>query len=470
MIRAIVDAALKNRIFALAVAALLLAWGAFSFHTLPVEAYPDVANNYVNVITQWPGRAAEEVEQQVSIPVETALNGLAHLTNLRSVSLAGLSSVTVIFDDQSNNLQNRQQTLEKLSNVNVPQGLTPSLGPDFSPTGQIYFYTLSSTNPTVDLMGMKALQDWVVSKQLKSVPNVADVSIFGGLTREYQVLIDPNRLVSFGLGIGQVEQSLTNNNINAGGSYIESGAQALNVRQLGLVRDTRDIGETVIKAQNGTPFRLEQIGSVAQGPKIRLGQMGKAIHSKPGEVIDIPEVVEGIVLLRKGTEAQATLEALHKKVQELNDHILPSGVKIVPHLDRSDLVEFTTHTVLHNLGEGVILVSLILLLFLGNARGALIVALTIPFSLLFASICLDLSHIPANLLSLGALDFGMVVDGAVVMVENIIRHLGHKDDKALTVREKISQAAHEVQRPVFYAIAIIITAYLPIFTLQRVEG
>jgi cobalt-zinc-cadmium resistance protein CzcA len=470
MIRAIVDTALKNRIFVLAVAALLLAWGAFSFHTLPVEAYPDVANNYVNVITQWPGRAAEEVEQQVSIPVETALNGLAHLTNLRSVSLAGLSSVTVIFDDNSNNLENRQQTLEKLQEVNLPAGLTPSLGPDYSPTGQIYFYTLTSTNPSVDLMNIKALQDWVMVKQLKSVPNIVDDSIFGGVTREYQVLIDPDKLISYGLSISQVENALANNNINAGGSFIESGTQALNVRQLGLVRDTGDICDTVIKSANGTAIKLSQIATIRQGPKIRLGQIGKAIHRKAGEVIDIPDVVEGIALLRKGAEAQTTLELLHKKVAELNDHILPAGVKVVPHLDRSDLVEFTTHTVLHNLAEGVILVSIILLLFLGNLRGAIIVALTIPFSLLFASICLDLSRVPANLLSLGALDFGMVVDGAVVMVENIVRHLGHKDDHGLTARERIGQAAHEVQRPVFYAIAIIITAYLPIFTLQRVEG
>jgi cobalt-zinc-cadmium resistance protein CzcA len=470
MIRAVVDAALKNRIFVLAVAALLLAWGAFSFHTLPVEAYPDVANNYVNVITQWPGRAAEEVEQQVSIPVETALNGLAHLMSLRSVSLAGLSSVTVIFDDQSDNLQNRQQTLEKLAEVSLPAGLNPSLGPDYSPTGQIYFYTLTSTNPAVDLMNLKALQDWVMVKQLKSVPNIVDVSIFGGLTREYQVLIDPDKLIDYGLSISQVENALANNNINAGGSFIESGTQALNVRQLGLVRDTDDICNTMIKSANGTAIKLSQIATIRQGPKIRLGQIGKAVHRKPGEITDFPDVVEGIALLRKGAEAQTTLEALHKKVQELNDRILPSGVKVVPHLDRSDLVEFTTHTVLHNLAEGVILVSIILLLFLGNLRGAIIVALTIPFSLLFASICLDLSHVPANLLSLGALDFGMVVDGAVVMVENIVRHLGHKDDHELTTREKISQAAHEVQRPVFYAIAIIITAYLPIFTLQRVEG
>lgn len=470
MIQTVVNFALRNRLLVVALAILILIWGAISFHVLPVEAYPDVANNYVNVITQWPGRAAEEVEQQVSIPVETVLNGLTHLSSLRSISLAGLSSVTVVFDDESNNLQNRQQALEKLSQVNLPSNLTPVLGPDFSPTGQIYFYTLLSRNPAVDLMELKALQDWVLTKQLKSVPNVVDVSIFGGLTREYQVRVDPDRLIAYGLSIGQVEQALANNNINAGGSYIESGEQALNIRQIGLVRNSQDIADTVVKAQNGTPVRLNQIATISQGPKIRLGQVAKAIHHQSGIVVDTPEVVEGIVLLRKGAEADATLEALHKKVQELNERILPPGVQVVPHLDRSDLVRYTTHTVLHNLAEGVLLVSFVLFAFLGNIRGAVIVALTIPFSLLFASICLDLNHVPANLLSLGALDFGMVVDGAVVMVENIVRHLGQTPRQHMTVQEKISQAAHEVQRPVFYAIAIIITAYLPIFTLQRVEG
>lgn len=470
MISSIVDFALGNRTLVVAIAVLLLIWGAVSFHQLPVEAYPDVANNFVNVITQWPGRAAEEVEQQVSIPVETVLNGLAHLSNLRSLSLAGLSSVTVIFDDDSNDLQNRQQTLEKLSQVSLPPGLTPTLGPDFSPTGQIYFYTLTSTNPLVDLMELKALQDWVLVKQLKSIPNVADVSIFGGVTREYQVQIDPNRLISYGLSLAQVEQALTNNNNSAGGSYIEIGSQALNIRQIGLVRTSQDIADTAVKSQNGSSIRIGQIGTVLQGPKIRLGQVGKAIHRGPGKIADTPEAVEGIVLLRKGADADAALDGLHKKVTEINSQILPAGVKVIPHLDRSDLVHFTTRTVLHNLTEGILLVSIILFAFLGNARGALIVALTIPFSLLFASICLDLNHTPANLLSLGALDFGMVVDGAVVMLENIVRHLGDRNGAQLTAREKIGKAVREVRKPVFYAIAIIITAYLPIFTLQRVEG
>jgi cobalt-zinc-cadmium resistance protein CzcA len=470
MIRSFVNYALNNRFIVLALAFLLLLWGAISFHNLPVEAYPDVANNYVQIITQWPGRAAEEVEQQVTIPVEVQMNGIPHLEHLRSVSLFGLSSVMLIFDDESNNDTNRQKVLERLSQVSLPQGLNPQMGTDWSPVGQIYWYTLKSSNPKYDLMELKSIEDWTLEKQFKSVPNVVDVVSFGGTTREYQVRIDPNKLVSYGLSIGQVEQQLSANNVNAGGSFVESGLQQIDVRSIGLYKSVQDIEQTVLLTKNGTALRVKDIGEVSQAPKIRLGQIGKAIHRADGNVLDNEDIIEGIVLLRKGAESDSTLEAIHAKVKELNDHILPPGVKIVPFLDRSNLVHYTTHTVLHNLTEGIILVSIILFFFLGNIRGAFIVALTIPFSLLFASICLDLNKIPANLLSLGALDFGMVVDGAVVMVENIVRHLTKPDNGMKTPMQKIRDAAFEVQRPVFYAIAIIITAYLPIFTLQRVEG
>jgi cobalt-zinc-cadmium resistance protein CzcA len=470
MIRAIVDFALDNRFIVLAIAVLLLVWGAVSFHNLPVEAYPDVANNYVQIITQWPGRAAEEVEQQVTIPIEIQMNGLPHLAHLRSVSLFGLSSVMLIFDDSSSNDWNRQKVLERLSQVTLPNNLQPQMGTDYSPVGQIYWYSLKSTNPKYDLMELKALEDWTLEKEFKSVPNVVDVVSFGGTTREYQVRVDPARLVAYGLTIGQVEQQLANNNVNAGGSFIESGLQQINVRALGLVTSVEDIEQTVLKSQTGTPLRVKDIAKVTQGPKIRLGQIGKAVRREDGAVIDNDDVVEGIVLLQKGAESDSTLDGIHAKVKELNERILPKGVQIVPFLDRSDLVHYTTHTVLHNLSEGVLLVSVILFFFLGNVRGALIVAMTIPFSLLFASICLDLNKIPANLLSLGALDFGMVVDGAVVVIENIVRHFGLISAAEKTPLERIRDAAHEIQRPVFYAIAIIITAYMPIYTLQSVEG
>ena len=468
--QSLINFALNNRFMMLALAVLLLAWGAISFHSLPVEAYPDVANNYVQVITQWPGRAAEEVEQQVTIPIEIQMNGLPHLAHLRSVSLFGLSSVMLIFDDNSENDWNRQKVLERLSQVTLPNGLQPQMGTDWSPVGQIYWYTLKSTNPKYDLMELKSIEDWTLEKQFKSVPNVVDVSSFGGITREYQVRVDPNALVSHGLSIGQVEQQLANNNANAGGSFVEAGLQQINVRVQGLFRNVADIEQTAILTKNGTVLHVKDIGAVVQGPRIRLGQIGKAIHRADGKVLDNDDVVEGIVLLRKGANADETLAAIHDKVKELNDLILPPGVKIVPFLDRSNLVQLTTHTVLDNLTEGVLLVSVILFFFLGNSRGALIVALTIPFALLFASICLDLNKIPANLLSLGALDFGMVVDGTVVIIENIVRHFSLASSSQRSPQEIIRDAVLEVLRPVFYARAIIITAYLPIFTLQSVEG
>ena len=470
MIRTLVDFALNNRFVVLSMAILLFIWGMISFHNLPVEAYPDVANTWVQVITQWPGRAAEEVEQQVTVPIEIQMNGIPHLQHVRSASLAGLSVVNLIFDDNSDNDWDRQKALERLAQVTLPPGVSGGIGPDYSPVGQVYWYTLKSTNPAYDLMDLKSLQDWVIAKYIRSVPDVVDDSSFGGVTREYQVRIDPEKLISYGLSLSQLEQQLTNSNANVGGSFIEQGSQQINVRGVGLITNVKDIEKTVIKAQNGTPLRIKDIGLVTQGPKIRLGRIGRAYHRADGVVEDDDDVVEGIAFLRKGADTATMLEGLHAMVKRLNDHILPPGVKIVPYLDRDDLVHYTTHTVLHNLAEGMILVVVILFIFLGNVRGAIIVSLTIPFALLFASICLDLRHISANLLSLGALDFGMVVDGAVVMVENIVRHLNRPDEAPRTMVDRIRTAAHEVQRPVFYAIAIIITAYLPIFTLQRVEG
>ncbi|SNS39875.1 cobalt-zinc-cadmium resistance protein CzcA [Granulicella rosea] len=503
MISKLIDAALNNRWIVLIGAIVLFGWGMLSFHNLPVEAYPDVANNYVTVITQWPGRAAEEVEQQVTIPIEIQMAGIPHMTHLRSTTLAGLSSLTMIFDDESENDWNREKVLERLSQVTLPPGLQPQMGTDWSPVGQIYWYTLKSTNPAYDNTELKTLEDWTLEKQFKSVPGVVDVASFGGKQRNYQVSVNPDKLIDYGLTIGQVETAITNNNINAGGSFIEQGTQQINVREVGLVKNVADIENIVVKASGGTPIRIRDIATVAQGSAIRLGQIGKScragatpitetdptsaptdpcvekvgkdgkpvvIAKEDGKIIDDADTIEGCVLLLKGQDTQFALDGIHKKVEELNNHLLPPGVKVVPFLDRSDLLHYTTHTVLHNLTEGIILVVLILLIFLGNVRGALIVSITIPFALLFASICLDLRHIPANLLSLGALDFGMVVDGAVVIVENIVRHLGRPNPNNRTKMEIIRESVHEVQRPVFFAIGIIITAYLPIFTLQAVEG
>jgi heavy metal efflux system protein len=474
MIRRVVDFALNNRLLVLGLAFVLFVWGIISFHNLPIEAYPDVADNYVEIITQWPGISAEQIEQQVTIPLETVMNGIPGVVHLRSFSLFGLSDLKLVFEDGTDNAWNRERVLERLAQVILPPGVVPQMGTDWSPVGQICFFTLRSTNPRYDAMELKYLEDWVVEKNLKSVPDIVDVASFGGPTREYQVRLDPNKLIAYGLSLTQVEQQLTNNNANAGGSFIQEGLQQINVREVGMVDHVHDIEQTVVLTKAGTPLRVKDVAVVSQGPKIRLGQFARAfhrevIHQENGKIVDNDDVVSGIVLLRKGAAADPALKALHEKIQEMNDRILPPGVKIVPFIDRSDLVHFTSHTVLHNLTEGMILVSIILIIFLGNLRAALIVASTIPFSLLFASICLDLKHVPANLLSLGALDFGMVVDGAVVMIENIVRHMSFANGTK-TPTEKISDASHEIQRPVFYAIGIIITAYLPIFTLQRVEG
>jgi cobalt-zinc-cadmium resistance protein CzcA len=470
MIRGLVDFALNNRFLVIALAILLFVGGAIAFHQLPVEAYPDVANNYVEIITQWPGISAEQVEQQVTIPLEIAMNGIPGVEHLRSFSIFGLSDIKLVFEDETDNAWNRERALERLTQATLPPGVQPQMGTDWSPVGQIYFFTLHNTNPQFDVMDLKSIEDWTVEKTLKSAKDIVDVNTFGGPTREYQVRVDPSKLIAYGLGLTQIEQQLTNNNVNAGGSFLEVGLQQVNVREVGLVRDVPDIQNTVIATKLGTPIRIKDVAVVAQGPKIRLGQFARAIRREDGKIVDNDDVVSGITPMRKGADAETALKYLHEKIDELNDHILPAGVKIVPFIDRSELVHHTTKTVLHNLTEGIILVVIILLIFLGNVRGAIIVALTIPFSLLFAASCLKLKGIPANLLSLGALDFGMVVDGAVVMVENIVRHLGHRGEDRRTPKERIFEAAHEVQRPVFYAIGIIITAYLPIFTLQAVEG
>src|ERR1700690_40314 len=314
MIRGAVDFALKNRLLVLAVAVLLFIWGVISFRSLPVAAYPDVANNYVQVISQWPGISAEQVEQQVTIPLEIVVNGIPHLQSLRSVSLFGLSSLMLIFDDESENDWNREKVLERLSQVTLPPGVQTQMGADFSPVGQIYFFTLHSTNPQYDVMELKSLEDWVIEKQFKSVPNVVDVASFGGPTREYQVRVDPEKLVAYGLNIGQVEQQLANNNVNAGGNFIEAGSQQINVREVGLVGNVRDIEKTVILTKNGTPLHVKDIAVVAQGPKIRLGQFARAIRRENGKIVDNPDVVSAWVPMRKGADAEAALQGLHAEV------------------------------------------------------------------------------------------------------------------------------------------------------------
>ena len=331
MIRRLVDFALDNRWLVLGAAILLFAWGVVSFHNLPVEAYPDVANNYVEVITQWPGRAAEEVEQQVTIPIEIQMAAIPHMSHLRSFSLAGLSDVMMIFDDDSVDDWNREKVLERLTQVTLPTGLQPQIGTDWSPVGQIMFYRVESTTPQYDNMELKSIEDWTLGKQFKSVPGVVDVASFGGMTREYQVRVDPDKLVSYGLSIGQVEQQLANNNTNAGGEFIEQGQQQVNVREVGLVTNVADIENILLKTQAGTALRVRDIATVAQGARIRLGQMGYAIHRVDGKIVDRDDMIGGIVLLQKGDDSDQVLERVHVKINELNNQVLPRGVKVVPY-------------------------------------------------------------------------------------------------------------------------------------------
>src|SRR5438309_921028 len=322
MIRGLIDFALNNRLLVLLFTLALFVWGIISFRNLPVEAYPDVANNYVQVITQWPGRAAEEVEQQVTIPIEIVMNGLPHLEHLRSTSLFGLSSVMLIFDDDSENDWNRQKVLERLSQVTLPANLQPVIGTDYSPVGQIYWYTLKSTSPLYDLMELKSLQDWVLEKQFRSIPDVVDVSSLGGVTREYQVRIDPDKLVAYGLSLPQVQQQLAGSNVNGGGSFVEQGLQQVHVRSVGLLRNVDDIRKVVLNARNGTPLTIADIAQVEQGGKIRLGQVGKATHSSEVKILDNADVIEGTIFLRKGAYAEPALKAIHRKVRLINDQIL----------------------------------------------------------------------------------------------------------------------------------------------------
>ncbi len=338
MIRALVDFALNNRFVVIALALLALGWGAISFHNLPVEAYPDIADNYATIITQWPGRAAEEVEQQVTIPLEIAMNGIPQRTHIRSESLFGLSFIIIVFDDGSNNDWNRQKVTEKMAQADLPPGVQPSLGTDWSTTGQIYWYVLKSTNPKIDLMDLRSLEDFVVEKEIKSVPDIVDVSPFGGIHREYQVRVDPNKLVSYGMSIGQVEQQLSNNNVNAGGNFIETGLQQMNVRAIGLFRNVKDIEQTVLTTKSGTPLRVKDIAEVAQGPKVRLGHEGRAIRREDGVIVNNDDVIFSQVMMRKGADSGPTLVGLHAKVEQLNNGILPPGVKLDKMIDRSDLL------------------------------------------------------------------------------------------------------------------------------------
>src|ERR1700688_1917713 len=460
MIARIVSFALSQRFLVIVASLLLMVWGAVSFSKLPIDAYPDLAPAHVEIITQWPGHASEEVERLVTIPVEIEMNGIPQLDSLRSISLYGLSSVQMNFEYGANPYFVREQAFERVGNASLPSGLQPSLSPLFSPSGLIYRYVVQSTErPPQEL---KIIEDWVLERHYRSIQGVADDSGFGGATMQYQVLLDPNKLFAYGINVAQVEQQLSNNNANAGGGFYSQGGQFYYIRGLGLVRDTADIGNIILQEKNGIPVYVKDIAKVEIGHAPRLGQFGYMRQD---------EAVEGVILMRVGEQAQVILRKVEAMTKELNEHVLPPDVKVVPFYDRQGLIEETTRTVERNLLRGMLLVLLILGLFLFSVRTALIVAVTIPFALMFSFICLDWRHIAANLLSIGAIDFGIIVDGSIVMVENIFRELAarHPED-GHSVVDVIRAAAHDVERPIFYAVSVIIAGYIPIYVLTGPSG
>src|SRR5881296_2058310 len=458
MIARVVAFALHQRFITLALALLLTAGGIVSFHRLPIEAYPDVADVEVDVITLWPGHAAEEVERYITIQLEKELNGIAKVTFLRSFSNFGLSNIRILFADGTDNYWARQQVLERITQADIPADAKPQLGPLASPIGEVYRYTLESkTMPLVDL---KAYQDWVLEREFRKVPGVADVVSWGGGIKQYQVTVEPERLRDYNVTLKQVFDAVAANNANAGGSYIREGQYALMVRGIGLVQSTEDLENVVVTALKGTPVRVRDIGHAGIGHAIRFGILGRD-HDD--------DLVHGIVLMRKGENPDAVIAGVRAKVHELRK-TLPAGVSMHPYYSRDRLVRTTVTTVMRNLLEGAGLVIVLLSLFLGNLRAALIVALTIPLSLLFAFVFMDLRGVPANLLSLGAIDFGIIVDGAVIMTENILRHLSERKVTGPRVLREVQHAALEVARPLTFAVLIIMTVYVPILTFQRIEG
>ncbi len=459
VINRIVASSLRQRFLVLLATFLLMVTGTWSLNRLPVEAYPDLSPPMVEIITQWPGRAAEEIERLITVPIEIEMNGIPKMTTVRSISLYGLSDVRLTFRDGTDNYFARQQVFERIANLSLPGGVTPSVAPLFSPSGLIYRYVLQS--PDRSPLELKTIEDWIVERQYKSVPGVADDSGLGGETMQYQVLVDPVRIAGAGLSVSQIVSALGANNGNAGGGFYSEGGQFCYVRGLGRVHTPEDIGNVVLAVHDGIPVLVKDVGRVVIGHAPRLGQFGYQ---------DQDDAVEGVILMRTGEKTQEVLKRVEAKTQDLNRNILPKDVKIHTFYDRTDLISLTTETVERNLLRGMVLVVIVLVFFLYDLRAGLIVATTIPLSLLLAFICLDLRDVSANLLSIGAVDFGILVDGAVVMVENIFRQIAAREGQPVKVMEVIADAAAEVDRPIFYAVAVIVAGFLPIYVLSGPSG
>jgi len=458
-IHRIVDAALGQRLLVVLLTGVLVAAGVHSLIRLPVDAYPDLSPPIVEIITQWPGHAAEEVERLITVPVELGMNGIPGMANKRSISLYGLSDVVITYDIGVDSYFARQRVINRLTGISLPTGVSPSISPLSSPSGLIYRYVLqSSDRPPMEL---KTLEAWVVEPQYKSVPGVADDSGFGGGTMQYQVLLDPARVAAAGLSVPQIANSLGANNSNAGGGFYSQGGQFYYVTGVGRMKTLEDIGNVVLAVNNGTPVLVKDVARVEIGIAPRLGEFGYE---------DKDDAVEGVILMRTGEKTQDVLKRVQAKTRELNGGILPPDVKVHPFYDRSDLIHLTTQTVEANLLRGMLLVVVVLVFFLYDLRAGLIVAVTIPLALLFAFCCLDLQNASANLLSIGAVDFGILVDGAVVMVENIFRQIAARHGESIGIRQIILDAAAQVDRPLFYAVAVIVAGFLPIYVLTGPSG
>ena len=459
LINRIVAFALQQRMLVVLLALGLAAAGVWAYNTLPMDAYPNLSPPMVDIVTQWPGHSAEEVERLITVPVELAMSGVPQTTAKRSVSLYGLSDVTLTFTDGTDNYFARQQVLNRMGDLGLPGGMTPSISPLSAPSGLIYRYVLQSPDRTP--MELKTLQDWTVAPAYRSVPGVADDSGFGGGTMQYQVLLDQAKVAAVGLSVTQIQASLGANNSNAGGGFYSQGGQFYYVRGLGRLDTLEDIGNVVLAVHNGTPILLKDVGRVVIGTAPRLGEFGF-------EKTD--DAVEGVILMRKGEKTQDVLTRVEAKTRELNAHVLPSDVKIHTYYDLSDLIAQTTKVVEQNLLRGMVLVIVVLLFFLYDLRAGLIVAVTIPLALLFAFFCLGLGGASANLLSIGAVDFGILVDGAIFMVENIFRQVATHEGAPVNIREVIRDAAAEVDRPLFYAVTVIVASFMPIYVLSGPSG
>jgi len=459
MIHHIVQAALRQRFLVLMLTVFITVGGILSFQRMPVDAYPDLAPPQVEITTQWPGHATEEVERLVSLPLELAMNGVPHLVVMRSISLYGLSDIKLTFADNTDSYFARQMVFERLADASLPAGVAPGVAPLFSPSGLVYRYVLES--PDRSPQELKTIEDWVVERAYRSVPGVADDSGLGGTAMQYQVLLDPAKIYGYHLTVAQVNAALAANNSNAGGGFYSQGGQFYYVRGIGLVRDTEDIGNIVVGANKGVPIRVRDVAEVTIGHAPRLGQFGFQKND---------DAVEGVILMLRGEQTQNVLRAVEAKTEELNRQVLPSDVKIRPFYDRSTLVDLTTETVEGNLLRGMVLVLIVLIFFLVSFRAAIIVAVTIPLSLLFAFIVLHAHDVAANLLSIGAIDFGIVIDGTVVMMENIYRELALREGQNYELSEVILTAAKDVDRPIFYSVAVIIAGYLPIYALTGPAG